>query len=199
LNNSSVVLRSPEVAANFAAEFEKMFVQRRFGPNKAPGVPHRRVAIGDAGLETYFASADDPSERLVELIRGARTSIDFMAFSFTHEATGAAVLERSRAGVKVRGVFETTGSETRFSEYGMLRQAGVEVYQDGNPYVMHHKVFVIDHRITVFGSFNFSDNAAMSNDENMVVVEDPGFAAAFLEEVERTLAQAKNPARPRAR
>lgn len=197
LNNNAVILRSPEVASNFVAEFEKMFVQRQFGPNKPKGVPHPRTRIGDAQVETHFASADDPSERLVELIRGARSKIDFLAFSFTHEAAGAAVLERGRAGIKVRGVFETTGSETRFSEFGMLKRAGLEVYQDGNPYVMHHKVFVIDERITVFGSFNFSDNAANSNDENMVVVDDPTFARAFLDEVERIVAQAKSPAKQR--
>ena len=39
------------------------------------------------------------------------------------------------AGHKVRGVFETTGSNTQFSEFGRLRQAGLEVYQDGSPYV----------------------------------------------------------------
>jgi phosphatidylserine/phosphatidylglycerophosphate/cardiolipin synthase-like enzyme len=193
LNNNAVRLRSPELAANYAAEFEKMFTERKFGPTKPKGVPNPRFAIGGAWIENYFASEEDPSGRIVELVRGARSRIDFLAFSFTHEAIGDAVVERARAGVKVRGVFETTGSETRFSEYGKMKAAGLEVLQDGNPYVMHHKVFVIDERITVFGSFNFSDNAAQSNDENLVIVDDPGFARPFLGEVERVVAQAKNP------
>ena len=45
---------------------------------------------------------------------------------------------------------------------------------------MHHKVFVVDDRYTVFGSFNFSDNADRSNDENLLIVDDPGFAQAFV-------------------
>jgi phosphatidylserine/phosphatidylglycerophosphate/cardiolipin synthase-like enzyme len=193
LNNHAVLLRSQELAANFSAEFEKMFTQRAFGPTKPRGVPHPRITIGTAVVETYFASEDDPSVRLVELVRGAQKKIDFLAFSFTHEAIGNAVIERARAGVKVRGVFETTGSETRFSEYGKMKAAGLEVYQDGNPYAMHHKVFVIDDRITIFGSFNFSDNAAQDNDENLLVVHDPAFAQAFTAEVERIIAQARNP------
>ncbi|MGH2352465.1 MAG: phospholipase D-like domain-containing protein [Chloroflexota bacterium] len=195
LNNHAVILRSRELAANFTAEFEKLFVQRTFGPNKAEGVPNPRITIDGVRIETHFASADDPSERLVELIRGARTKIDFLAFSFTHEAIGEAVLDRAEGGVKVRGVFETTGSETRFSEYGKMKEARLEVYQDGNPYVMHHKLFVIDDHITVFGSFNFSDSAANSNDENLVIVDDPSFARPFLQEVERIIAQAKDPAK----
>jgi phosphatidylserine/phosphatidylglycerophosphate/cardiolipin synthase-like enzyme len=90
-------------------------------------------------------------------------------------------------------VFERTGSETRFSEFGRMRETGLEVYQDGNPYVMHHKVFVIDERVTVFGSFNFSDNAANDNDENLLVIDDPAFARVYLQEVERVVTQAKNP------
>jgi phosphatidylserine/phosphatidylglycerophosphate/cardiolipin synthase-like enzyme len=192
LNNNAVVIRSRELADNYTAEFEKMFTQRRFGPTKPKGVPYPRLTIGGARIETYFASEDDPSGRIIELLRSARTRIDFLAFSFTHEAIGQALLDRA-ADVKVRGVFETTGSETRFSEFGKLRQAGLEVYQDGNPYVMHHKVFVVDERITLFGSFNFSDSAASDNDENLLIVDDPGFARAFLQEAERVVAQAKNP------
>lgn len=193
LNNNAVRIASREMAANFTAEFEKMFGQRKFGPTKPKGVPHPSITLSGSRVETWFASEDDPSERLVELVRGARSRIDFLAFSFTHEAIGEAVLERARSGVKVRGVFENTGSNTRFSEYGKMAGAKLEVYQDGNPYVMHHKVFVVDGRYTVFGSFNFSDNASSDNDENMLIVDDPTFARLYTDEVDRVVALAQKP------
>ncbi|MBI3973140.1 MAG: phospholipase [Chloroflexi bacterium] len=195
LNNNAVVFKVRELAENYTAEFEKMFELRRFGPAKPEGVPNRRIRVGDAQIETYFAPAIDPSPRLVELVGDARFTIDFLAFSFTHDAIGKAVVDQAKAGAKVRGVFETTGSETRFSEYGRMKQSGLEVYQDGNPYVMHHKVLVVDGRTTVFGSYNFSDNASQSNDENVLVVHSPEFARAFLAEVERVVARAQRPAR----
>ena len=79
-----------------------------------------------------------------------------------------------------------------------MKQAGLDVYQDGNPYVMHHKVFVLDGKTTIFGSFNFSDGADRDNDENALIVDDPGFAARYLEEVDRMLALARNPSSVRA-
>jgi len=59
--------------------------------------------------------------------------------------------------------------------------------------VMHHKVFVIDGKTTVFGSFNFSDGADKENNENCLIVDDPAFAATFREETDRMLALARNP------
>lgn len=197
LNNNTAVLRSPELAANFTNEFEKMFTRHQFGPTKAKDKPHPVVTIAGARVETYFASEEDPSDRIVAAIREAQAKVDFLAFSFTQDAIGDAMLERSRAGVKVRGVFETTGSDTRFSEYGRLQAAGIEVYKDGNPYVMHHKVIVIDDHLTLFGSFNYSDNAAQDNDENLLVVDDPLFAQPFGAEVNRMIALAQNPIRSR--
>jgi phosphatidylserine/phosphatidylglycerophosphate/cardiolipin synthase-like enzyme len=128
-------------------------------------------------------------------VSAAAHTIDFLAFSFTHDRLGDAVRGRAAAGVKVRGVFEKTGSETKFSEFRRMRESGLDVIQDGNPGLMHHKLFIIDGTVTAFGSFNFSDNAANDNDENLVIVTDAAFARAFTAEVERVLAVARRAAK----
>jgi len=199
LNNNAARLRSAELAANYTAEFRKLFEARQFGPNKPPGVPHPVVTIDGARVETLFAPQDRVAARIAARLREAQQSIRFLAFSFTHDGIAQALLDRAAAGVAVSGVFERTGSETRFSEYGKLKQAGLDVYQDGNPYAMHHKVFIVDEHTTLFGSFNFSDGADKDNDENLLIVDDPGFAHLFLEEFERMVAAAKNPPARRER
>ena len=193
LNNNLAIFRSRELAANYTAEFEKMFTQRIFGPRKPKGVPHPALEVGGVRLENYFAPQDDIAPRLVERINQAQRKVHFMAFSFTHDGIGQAMVARRRAGVEVQGVFETTGSSTQFSELGRMRQAGLDVYQDGSPYAMHHKVILLDDRVTIFGSFNFSDNANEDNDENVLIVEDAGFTAQFEQEFQRVLATAKSP------
>jgi phosphatidylserine/phosphatidylglycerophosphate/cardiolipin synthase-like enzyme len=193
LNNNLAIVRSRELAENYTAEFEKMFVQRRFGPNKVAGVPNPSVSVASLRIENHFAPEDDVSKQIIEEISRAERKISFLAFSFTHDEIGQAMLQRAQAGVQVRGVFETTGSNTQFSEFGRLRQAGLEVYQDGSPYVMHHKVIVIDERTTIFGSYNFSANADTDNDENLLIVQDPRFAALYEQETDRMVALARNP------
>jgi phosphatidylserine/phosphatidylglycerophosphate/cardiolipin synthase-like enzyme len=193
LNNNLIIINSPELAANYTAEFEQMFVKKEFGPAKEKGALKPQLTIGGVKVENYFAPEDKPITHIVDTINLAKQSIYFMAFSFTQDDMGKAIEDKAKAGVKVQGVFETTGSDTPFSEYGKMKKAGLDVYTDGNPWVMHHKVVIIDEQIVIFGSFNFSDNANKSNDENLLIVYDPTMAKAFKGEYDRVLALAKNP------
>lgn len=193
LNNNMIVIHSRELAANYGEEFNKMFDQKKFGPSKTKGTPHPVVTVNGTRIETYFAPQDSVERRIVDAVRGSQRSIHFLAFSFTADAIAQAMLERRAAGVTLAGVFETTGSNTEFSEFGKLKSQGVPVYQDGSPWAMHHKVIIIDERIVIFGSFNFSDNAATQNDENLLIVDNPDIARAFKAEYDRVLALAQNP------
>lgn len=192
-DNNGIAIQSPELARNYTATFEKMWRDRRFAGSRKPGGTTAKLSIGGVAVENYFTPEDEATERIVARLKGAQQSIAFMAFSFTEDSIGDAVRARAKAGVKVRGVFERTGSETPASEYNRMRSAGLEVLQDGNPYLMHHKVFILDGKTVVFGSFNFSRNAQESNDENLLIVDDQTLAQAFTAEFERVLAQAKHP------
>jgi phosphatidylserine/phosphatidylglycerophosphate/cardiolipin synthase-like enzyme len=51
-------------------------------------------------------------------------------------------------------------------------------------------VIIVDSAVVAVGSFNFSQNASTSNDENLVIIHDPTFAASFEEEFNRQMATA---------
>lgn len=194
-NNNALYLRSPEAVALYQREFNEMFADGNFGPSDAVPSVNNAFTVNGANYEVYFSPDDEVLDRIVNAIAGARTSIRFMAFSFTEDSIGDALVARvaRNSRVSVQGVFETTGSETRFSEMTKLFCAGMDVRQDGNPFTLHHKVFIIDSQIVLTGSFNFSANATNSNDENLVVIDDPAIAALYLEEYERVRAAASAP------
>ncbi len=192
-NNNAIVVQSRNLAANYTAEFEKMFAGGQFGPGKPAGVPHRALSLAGSRVESYFSPQDRAAAHVIRWVGSARQHVHFLAFAFTHDGVGDAMLERARAGVEVAGIFETSGSTTDFSEFKRLKEAGLEVLLDGNPYTMHHKVIVIDDRVSIFGSFNFSSSADRDNDENLLIVEDVGVAAAFEAEYQRVRATAINP------
>jgi phosphatidylserine/phosphatidylglycerophosphate/cardiolipin synthase-like enzyme len=193
LNNNMIVIQSSELSENYTAQFEKMFLKRQFGPSRDKNIPNPSLTIQGTRIQNCFAPEGKCGNLIIDTIGRAQSDITFLAFSFTHDGIAEAMLKKWDAGVQVQGVFETTGSQTRFSEYGKMKEKGLEVYTDGSPWVMHHKVIIIDDRIVIFGSFNFSDNADTSNDENLLIVDNPDIARAFKTEYAKVLDTAMNP------
>jgi phosphatidylserine/phosphatidylglycerophosphate/cardiolipin synthase-like enzyme len=70
-------------------------------------------------------------------------------------------------------------------------RAGVDLLEDGNPYILHHKVIILDDEIVITGSYNFSASAAEKNDENVLIIHSPEIAATYLDEYERVVQQAE--------
>ncbi len=190
-NNNIVRFDSPELAANYTAEMSEMYVARSFGPTSPNNTPNQSFSVGASRLDNYFAAEDDIAPTLAALINAADDEILFMAFSFTQDAIGESMLTQANAGIEVRGVFETVGSDTDFSYYPVMLSEGIEVRQDGNGRIMHHKVIIIDRDTVIFGSYNFSNNANESNDENVLIVFDQAFANAFVAEFEKVWGAAK--------
>jgi phosphatidylserine/phosphatidylglycerophosphate/cardiolipin synthase-like enzyme len=184
-NNNAIYIESEALARNYQAEFDEMFEEKRFGPTSPRNTVQPQLVIEGTRVENYFAPEDKVSPILVDLVSNAQKSIHFLAFSFTHDDLGQAMLERAKAGVKVSGVFETRGADTQHGEYPPMREAGLDVHLDGNPYVMHHKVIIVDEAIVVTGSYNFSASADESNDENVLIIHNPDIAQQYLEEFQR--------------
>lgn len=184
-NNNLLRFDLPQLAENYTAEFEEMFLNGQFGPRSPGNTPYPVLQLSDGSrIETYFAPEENARGAIMSRLRQAKEEILFLAFSFTDDDIARVLLEKARDGVRVRGVFESRQA-SEYSEYEVLRKAGLDVRQDGNPRNMHHKVFVIDGQVLITGSYNFSKNAAEENDENILVIENPVLARAYREEFER--------------
>ena len=136
-------------------------------------------------IQVLFSAEDNAVANLIALVKDAKSSVRFLAFSFTDYPLAQAMIDRAKAGVEVRGVFETFGSNSDRSELKTFRCAGVPVRQDGGASFLHHKVIVIDDRIVATGSLNFSSSADEDNEENVVVLDNPEIAALYLREFDK--------------
>jgi phosphatidylserine/phosphatidylglycerophosphate/cardiolipin synthase-like enzyme len=185
-NNNLIRIRSAELAEDYTTEFDEMFVDDLFGSHARANTPYPTLQIGGAQLEVYFSPDDGAAAHLLELIRSARKSIYFLAYSFTSDDLAQALLERAEAGVAVAGVMEASQVESnQGGEYGRFRKAGLDVRMDANPRQMHDKVMLIDSQIVVTGSYNFSLSAERINDENLLVIHDARVAALYQAEFNR--------------
>jgi phosphatidylserine/phosphatidylglycerophosphate/cardiolipin synthase-like enzyme len=188
------MLRSVQAAQVYTGEFEEMFTQKRFGKT-SPKTPTGNFNQSGTNIQIYYSGENEVLARIIDEVNKAQSQIRFAAFSFTDYDLAKAMMDRAAAGVGVSGVFETTGSETSASEMRTLYCAGIPVFQDGNPGVLHHKFIVVDSETVITGSFNFSSNAVNSNDENLVIIKNADIAALYLQEWDRVRSIARAPSR----
>lgn len=191
-NNNLLMLRSRRAVEAYQEEFNEMFERREFGPRSSTG---NGASFNQDGtpIRILFAPEDDVLSAIIEELERANVSIRFMAFSFTVNQIADLIESQAAAGAQVQGIYERVGSQTEFSTLTQLFCAGLAVRQDGNPFILHHKVIIINDDTVLTGSFNFSANATRSNDENMVIIRDPVLAAQYIAEFERRWAEAITP------
>ncbi|MDE0010810.1 MAG: phospholipase D-like domain-containing protein [Candidatus Poribacteria bacterium] len=182
-NNNVIFIDSVPLAYNFVQEFRELFLDMEVG--KPSGGFLTKLSDGTQ-ISTYFSPKNNTISPLLKEVQSAKTSIHFMAFSFTHDTLGEAMRACFESGVDVQGVFEKQQVDDRYSEYNAMKNAGVPVILDENRGAMHHKVIVIDGETVITGSYNFSKNAETRNNENLLIIkENREIAEAYLGEFER--------------
>lgn len=183
-DNNAIVIQSPELATIYEREFQEMW-NGEFGPTSTSQLDNQAVMINESGIAVIFTSEDPAIEQaIIPLVNSATKSIRFLAFSFTDYPLAQAMIKRSQNGVDVAGVFEKVGSDTDAAELDTLFCAQVPVRQDGNSSFMHSKVIVVDERYVITGSLNYSTNAEESNDENVIIIDNPEIAKLYMQNFE---------------
>ncbi|MDH4127942.1 MAG: phospholipase D-like domain-containing protein [Spirochaetota bacterium] len=185
-DNNAILIHSKELAENYLDEFKEMFFDKSFGIKSPKSIKYGLIRFSDGTtIKTLFAPENKVANALISEINKAKQSIYFLAFSFTHNKMGDAMIKKHLNAVKIMGVFEKR-QNSKHSEYHRMIEAGIQTIKtDDNKYNMHHKVIIIDERITITGSFNFSNNADKKNDENVLIIDSPRIAKIYLNEFNR--------------
>lgn len=191
-NNNLLEITDPDLIANYQAKFNELYVDQRFGARAQVKALKPELTIDGVPVENYFSPPDQVMAKVIALVNGAQKSIRFMAFTYTHHNLAAAMITRYRKGIRVEGVIESRGAKTGALPH--LFCAGVPVKTDGNPYILHHKVIIIDENTVITGSFNFTVAADTANDDNVLVIHSPAVAALYLQEYKRISSIANPPA-----
>jgi phosphatidylserine/phosphatidylglycerophosphate/cardiolipin synthase-like enzyme len=186
-NNNVIEIRSQDVAGIYLDEFNEMYDHGIFGNKKELKVfsEFRKkyyVKIGDTDINVYFSPEDNIEKIIIDRIGNAENSIHFLGFSFTSKKLGDELVRLKKKGLKIYGIFEKTGSNSKDSQYVKLKLEGAEVKLDKNIGRMHHKVIIIDENTVITGSYNFSANANTKNDENVIILHNKNISKQYLEE-----------------
>lgn len=170
-DNNVIWIDSVPLANNFTNEFRSLYLSGQFNQSNASYVPYPTITLNDGTeITTLFSPKSETIPPLIDEIRSAKKSIYFMAFSYTHDELGEAMMDMYESGITVKGVFDEK-QISRHSKYAKMEEIGMQVRIDESPGTMHHKVIIIDEQTVITGSYNFSRNAETNNSENLLIIK----------------------------
>lgn len=189
-NNNAVKICSKDLADIYLNEFFEMHHDRVFGNriNMHPFAlfsPQHLVQVDETTFKVYFSPDDGVENKILSEMKNANKSIHVMAFSLTSKTIADMLIYKFNNGVNVRGIVENRGARGRHSKYTYLVQNGVPIKIDNPRITMHNKVIIIDEKVVITGSYNFSKNAEYRNDENIIVINNSAIADEFMNEFHR--------------
>lgn len=120
----------------------------------------------------------------------AQSSICIAVCWFSHQQIFDALMNRLRAGISVEFLLEYDTQNIRPDglDFQFFIQKGGLLFGNRGTGLMHHKFAIIDHRILLTGSFNWTYN---TNAENIIVFQDLFCVEAFRQEYQALKKSAK--------
>ena len=119
---------------------------------------------------------------VLDLINGATNSIEFLQLEMHDDravqAIEAALAVAVKRGVRVRGMLDD-GVDFNAAAVERLRALGAEAKLDTPVKMTHAKLVVVDGKIVLLGSTNWTGNSMGNNNETNVRLDDPVLAAYF--------------------
>ena len=195
-DNNCLALDSDPLAQRYAAVVEDLLAGHHRHvrtPRQRQGAASQPVQVGDVVVTPVFAPAQGEGieDTIVNDLAGAQR-VRILAFLISDPGILQALEPfADDPRLDIQGVYDLGGMKD------VLRQTRQDprlfwftadprfVKAPSHPFseqrendFMHNKVMIIDDRIVLTGSYNFSENAEL-NDENLLRIESPAVAAAY--------------------
>ncbi len=215
-DNNYLVIQSPEIARAYETNFMGLIAKGHAHPIRGAQAARRgqsavppAVVVGQTPITLEFAGGgvevEGIEDAVVRLLKPAKTvRVIAMLISDSGILQALAAFMGPRSDIKgildphemkqvmhpPKGKSKTdpklfwfANGDRRF----VAAPSHAYSHLDNNDF-MHNKVMILDERIVITGSYNFSENAE-SNDENQLIIESKDVAAAYLQYFEALYAQ----------
>lgn len=171
-SNISIMFDSKEIAKIYKEQFEQMY-NENFHNNKQKSKEKVKNVIGKSTATVYFSPQDSIVTKVViPQVQKSKKYIYMPVFLITHKELTNELIRAKKRGVDVRLITDAVNVANRASKHKLLRENNVGVKVENYAGKMHAKSIIIDDRVVIIGSMNFSNSGENRNDENVVVLED---------------------------
>lgn len=141
-----------------------------------------------ATVSTYFSGKDDLQAVVLGHLDHARNLVQVAVAWFTDTRLFDRLMELQRNGVRVELIItrHDINLQSRNDHEAIAEQGGLFLEVGSDDQLMHHKFCIIDRKVLLQGSYNWTFRANQSNNETLTVIEDdPDTVNRFVEEFDR--------------
>ncbi len=183
----------------------------KFGSHK-PFRPAQTVTVGDTQIQVQFSPAgatvpwtQSTNGLIGKTLESAKTSVEMALFVFSDQALVDQLANVHQRGIPIRVLIHPEFAYRPYSEafdmWGAVLMDHCQAEPDNRPWnppletvgvprlppgdMLHHKFGIVDQKVVIMGSHNWTAAANRGNDETVLVIHSPTVAAHFHREFER--------------
>lgn len=122
---------------------------------------------------TQFLS-DNIQDEIIQILSQSEESIYIAVGWFTNQKFFDELLIALKRNVDVKIIFRNDyiNNSKNSLEWNLLLKNGASIFLDPTPNKLHHKLLIVDEKLAVSGSYNWTLSAEFKNFENIIIFND---------------------------
>jgi phosphatidylserine/phosphatidylglycerophosphate/cardiolipin synthase-like enzyme len=120
-------------------------------------------------VRVHFSPRGGCQDAIVRELEKARKEVLVQAYSFTADPLTYALVGAWNRGVNVQLLLDKSNELERYSDLNIFLEHGLHPHIDHAHAIAHNKIMIIDQRVVVTGSYNFTNQAEGENAENLLI------------------------------
>ena len=138
-------------------------------------------SLGNPPIQVYFSPNGGCTDAIIKQINNAKSEILVQAYSFTSTKIAKSLIEAHKRGVMVEAILDKSQKSQKYSGATFLANSRIPTFIDSIHAIAHNKIMIIDGKIVITGSFNFTKAAEVKNAENLLIIQSPELAKLYTE------------------
>lgn len=131
----------------------------------------RRALHDLPSIAVYFSPKGGCLDAIAYELKKARREVLVQAYSFTADPITYGLVEAKKRGAHVEILLDRSNEQESYSDLRILLEHGLTPLIDAQHAIAHNKIMIIDRRVLITGSFNFTRQAEVENAENLLIIK----------------------------
>lgn len=129
--------------------------------------------------QVYFSPEDNCEDKIINELNKAKESIDIALYYLTSNNLVENLIDLRKNKVYIRIYLDESQKNLEYSKVKKIIRNNIDVKFESGSGLMHNKFCIIDNKIVITGSYNWTTRANKLNDENIIIIENKDIAKIY--------------------